>query len=199
VYGPRFSTGSTKIKSRKKSGQRLSREDWLENALTVLSEEGRAGLRIQGLSAALGVSRGSFYWHFKDRQDFIRALLEYWYKEYTAGAPAAVERDGGSAEERLSRLLRLVQDQNLTRHDLTVRSLASMDLQFSKMVKKVDRFRLEFIESLFMGMGFTGDDIKIRARACLAYMTMEHHMFDKLDRKHRSDLVDCLHAVLVRK
>ncbi len=184
---------------RKKSGQRLSREDWLENALTVLSQEGRAGLRIQGLSAALGVSRGSFYWHFEDRHDFIRALLEYWYEEYSAGAPAAVERDGGSAEERLARLMRLVHDQDLTRHDLTVRSLASLDSQFSRTVRKADRFRLEFIESLFMGMGFTGDDIKIRARTCLAYMTVEHHMFDKLDRKHRSDLVDSLHAFLVRK
>jgi AcrR family transcriptional regulator len=164
-----------------------------------LSEEGRTGLQIQGLSDALGVSRGSFYWHFEDRHDFIRAQLEYWYEEYTAGAPAAVERDGGSAEERLARLMRLVHDQDLTRHDLTVRSLASLDLQFSRTVRKVDRFRLEFIESLFMEMGFTGDDIKIRARACLTYITMEHNMFDKLDRKHRSDLVDKLHAFLVRK
>jgi len=65
---------------RKKTGQRLTREDWLENALTVLSRKGRAGLRIEGLSAALGVSRGSFYWHFKDRGDFVHALLEYWYE-----------------------------------------------------------------------------------------------------------------------
>ncbi len=122
MYGERFSTGSTLITRRKKSRRRLSREDWLENSLTVLSEEGLAGLQIQGLSAALSVSRGSFYWHFEDRQDFIRALLAYWYKEYTEGVPAAVGRDGGSAEERLARLMRLVHDQDLTRHDLTFRS-----------------------------------------------------------------------------
>ena len=184
---------------RKKSGQRLSREDWLENALTVLSKEGRAGLQIQGLSAALGVSRGSFYWHFEDRRDFIRALLEYWYEEYTSGVPGAVGRDGGSAEERLARLMRLVHDQDLTRHDLTVRSLASLDPQFSRMVAKTDRFRLDFLESLFMGMGFTDNELKIRARACLAYMTVEHHMFDNLGRKHNSDLITSLHALLVRK
>ncbi len=50
-----------------------------------------------------------------------------------------------------------------------------------------------------MEMGFAGNDIKIRGRACLAYMTMEHHMFDNLDRKHNSDLVTSLHAFLVRK
>ena len=184
---------------RKKIAQRLSREDWLENALTVLSRIGLAGLRIQGLSAALGVSRGSFYWHFEDRDDFVRSLLEYWYEEYTAGAPATAERDGGSPEERLLRIMLLVHDQDLTRHDLTVRSLATLDSQFSRTVRKADRFRLDYIESLFVEMGFTDDQLQIRARACLSYLTAEHIMFDQLDRKHRSDLVDGFHAFLVRK
>ena len=183
----------------KKTAQRLSREDWLENALTVLSRKGQAGLKIQGLAAALGVSRGSFYWHFTDRDDFIHSLLDYWYEEYTAGAPSAVGRDGGSPEERLLRLMRLVHDQDLTRHDLTIRSLAALDSHFSRTVNKVDRFRLDFIQSLFAEMGFTGDQLQIRARACLAYLTVEHIMFDRLDRKHRSDLVDSFHAFLVRK
>ncbi len=185
--------------ARKKNVQRLSREDWLENALTVLSRKGQAGLRIEGLSAALGVSRGSFYWHFEDRDDFVHSLLEYWYEEYTAGAPAAVGRDGGSPEERLLRLMRVVHDQDLTRHDLTMRTLATLDSQFSRIVRKTDRFRLDFIKSLFVEMGFVDDELRIRSRACLAYMTMEHIMFDPLDRKHRSTLVDGLHAFLVRK
>jgi AcrR family transcriptional regulator len=184
---------------RRKSDQRLSQQDWLENALTVLSKKGRAGLSIKDLSEALGVSRGSFYWHFKDRNHFIHALLEYWYEEYTAGAPAAIGRDSGTAEERLLRLLRLVHDHDLTRHDLTMRTLAILDPQFSRSVRKADRFRLDFVQSLFVEMGFSKNEVHVRARSCLAYMTMEHDMFDKLDRKHRSDLVGHLHAFLVRK
>jgi AcrR family transcriptional regulator len=184
---------------RQKTGQRLSRKDWLENSLTVLSEKGREGLRIHDLSAALGVSRGSFYWHFKDRNAFVHALLEYWYEKYTAGVPAEVELDGGSAEERLARLLRIVHDRDVTRHDLTVRSLMTLDSQFARTVQKADQFRLSFIESLFQEMGFTENEQKIRARICLSYMTLEDHWFDKLDRKLRSDLVDNLHAFLVRK
>ena len=184
---------------RRTSSQRLSQQDWLENALTVLSKKGRAGLSIQGLSEALGVSRGSFYWHFKDRNDFIHTLLGYWYEEYTVGATTAVERVGGTAEERLARLMRLVHDHELTRHDLTMRTFATVDPQFSRSVRKVDRFRLDFVQSLFAEMGFIESEVQVRARTCLAYMTMEHDMFDKLDRKHRSDLVDHLHAFLVRK
>ena len=50
-----------------------------------------------------------------------------------------------------------------------------------------------------MEMGFTDNEVQMRARACLAYMTVEHDLFDNLDRKHRSVLVDHLHAFLVRK
>ena len=181
------------------SKQRLSRQDWLENALVTFSKKGQAGLSLQNLSAALGVSRGSFYWHFKNRNDFIHALLEYWYEEYSAVVPAAIERDSGTAEERLARLMRLVHEQNLTRYDLILRSFAIHDPQFARWVKKADRFRLDFVESLFAEMGFIENEIRIRARSCLAYMTMEHDLFDKLERKHRSDLVDDLHVFLVRK
>ncbi len=186
------------IMGQRKTGQRLSRQDWLENALTVLSMNGQAGLRIQALSAALGVSRGSFYWHFKDRDEFIHALLDYWYEEYTAGALAAVERDGGSAEERLAKLMRSVHDHNLTRHDLTIRSLATLNPQFAKTVRKADRFRLNCIESLFIEMGFAENELTVRTRACLAYITVEYDMFNKLDRKHHPELVDRFHAFLVR-
>ncbi len=184
---------------RTKTGQRLSREDWLESALTVLSRKGQAGLRIQSLSAALGVSRGSFYWHFENRNDFIHSLLGYWYEEYTAGTPSAVAREGGTPEEKLARLMRLVHDQGLTRHDVAMRSLATLDSRFTRIVRKTDRTRLDFIESLFAEMGFTDNSRSIRARACLAYMTAEHFMFGPLDRKHRSDLVEDFHAFLVRK
>ncbi len=59
--------------------------------------------------------------------------------------------------------------------------------------------RLGFVQSLFVEMGLTDNEAQIRARACLAYMTVEHSKFVNLDRKHRSDLVDDLQAFLVRK
>jgi AcrR family transcriptional regulator len=181
------------------SKQKLSRQDWLENALVTFSKKGQAGLSLQNLSAALGVSRGSFYWHFKNRDDFIHALLQHWYEEYSVVVPVAIERDGGTAEERLARFMRLVHEKKLRRYDLVLRSFAIHDSQFARWVRKADRFRLKFVGSLFVEMGFTENEILIRARICLTYMTFEHDLFDKLDRNHSSDLVDDLHRILVRK
>jgi hypothetical protein len=92
-----------------------------------------------------------------------------------------------------------VHDRDLTRHDLTIRSLAAFDPKVAKWVRNAVRFRLDFIQSLFVEMGFTENEVRIRARVCLAYMTSEHRLFDEFDRKNPSNLVDDLHAFLVRK
>jgi AcrR family transcriptional regulator len=186
-------------KKSNKSGQRLSRVQWLENALEVLAQNGQAGLRIQGLADALGVSRGSFYWHFRDRDDFIRAILAYWHEVYTAPVPDLVEAQGGSAEERLLWIIRLVYEKDETRYDLPIRSWAIQDPMVAKMVRRTDRYRLTYIRRLFTEMGFSGLELEIRTRTCLAYMTLEKGLFDRLTSKQRKEHIDALHKFFVRK
>ena len=187
------------MKKSNKSGQRLSRVQWLENALEVLAQNGQAGLRIQGLADALGVSRGSFYWHFRDRDDFIRAILDYWHEVYTAPVPDLVEAQGGSAEERLLWIIRLVYEKDETRYDLPIRSWAIQDSMVAKMVRRTDRYRLTYIRRLFTEMGFSGLELEIRTRTCLAYMTLEKGLFDRLTSKQRKEHIDALHKFFVRK
>jgi AcrR family transcriptional regulator len=171
----------------------------LENALVIFSKKGQAGLGIQNMSTALGVSRGSFYWHFNNRDDFVQALLLHWYEEYSVVAPAAIDHDGGTAEEKLGRFMRLVHEKHLRRYDLILRSIALHDPLFARWVRKADRFRLKFTHNLFVEMGFSEREAQVRARTCLAYMTMEHNMFDKLGRSNRSGLIVDFHELLVKK
>ena len=84
---------------------RYSREDWLHKALEVLAAKGPSQLNIGALCKALGVTRGSFYWHFEDRKDFIHELLELWHEEYTARMPEFIEEGGGTGREKLQRLI----------------------------------------------------------------------------------------------
>ena len=57
---------------------RLSRDDWLDAAFQAVVEGGFDKVRVLGLAAALGVTRGSFYWHFVDHAELIAALLARW-------------------------------------------------------------------------------------------------------------------------
>ena len=62
---------------------RLSKEEWLARALEVLGRKGAGELTIESMARHLGVTKGSFYWHFKDRADFFRQLIEYWDEHFT--------------------------------------------------------------------------------------------------------------------
>ena len=183
----------------RKSGARLNREEWLKQALAVLSKNGQAGMRIEALSAAIGVSRGSFYWHFENRSDFVRALLQHWFENYTQSVPDLVNRDGGSAEERLARLFEVIHGQQMTKYDVAIRSWALRDPGVEHRVEDTDRYRLDFIRGLFSEMGFVENELEVRARSCLSFLTLEYSMFDKLDHRHRTDLIDTLLEFLIRK
>ena len=62
----------------KKPRTQLDRSAWVAGATEVLAEEGIAGLRVEVLAKRLKVTKGSFYWHFARRKDFLIAVLQHW-------------------------------------------------------------------------------------------------------------------------
>jgi AcrR family transcriptional regulator len=75
--------------------ERLPREQWLSAALEVVARRGGAKLRIRDLVQRLGVSTGSFYWHFRDRDDFVTSLVDYWGREFTSRVAEQVAKIEG--------------------------------------------------------------------------------------------------------
>ncbi len=72
--------------------QQLGREDWIAAGLEVLASQGWAALRVEPVARRLGVSKGSFYWHFPDRAAWLQAVLDLW--EHRAFAHLARARRG---------------------------------------------------------------------------------------------------------
>ena len=72
------------------SGQHLSREDWILEALKVMDREGIHGVKISALAESLGVTKGSFYWHFKSREDLLAGILSFWAESLVAQIDAEV-------------------------------------------------------------------------------------------------------------
>ena len=77
--------------------RQLGREDWIYAGLEALARNGPLALRVEAVARALGVSKGSFYWHFRDRNAWRDALLAFW--EYRAFA--ALVRPGGPSRPPL--------------------------------------------------------------------------------------------------
>ena len=61
---------------------RKSKQDWLEKGLKILAKESLNGLTIDKMALELGVTKGSFYHHFKNARDFEERLLGYWANQY---------------------------------------------------------------------------------------------------------------------
>ena len=157
---------------------RLTREEWLRQALNVLEAHGPGSLNIQRLVDALGVSRGSFYWHFTNRADFVHALLDYWHDEYTAPVPGLIESIAGTDKEKFLVFVHAIHERDLTRFDMPIRSWAMQDPDVAERLMRTDRFRLKFTTSLFVKMGFNPHQASLRARACVAYFIMGEHLLE---------------------
>jgi len=155
---------------------RLSREEWLARALEVLGRKGAGELTIESLARQLGVTKGSFYWHFSDRADFFRQLIEYWDERFTQTVIAEISELGGPAEERLLELMRLVLSKRLDRFEMPVRAWAQQNPALAPLVRKVDRHRISFVRSLFLEMGFDEDEAEMRTRIFLTYMITQRFL-----------------------
>src|SRR5947208_14345941 len=81
----------------------LSREDWLNRGLKILAQNGFTALKADPMAKAMGVSRGSFYWHFADLGAFHTAVLKHCRKIAVEDIIAGVESD---SDEPLAALLR---------------------------------------------------------------------------------------------
>lgn len=181
------------------SKPRLDRDEWLTCALDALANEGGSVLTIDALTQRLGVSRGSFYWHFKDRGDFIRQLVEYWSVVFTESVSREVSRVAGSATERLLKLMERIVSDRLNRYDIPIRALASHDPVAQRIVKKVDKFRLDYVRSLFAEIGFEGEELEMRTQTFVVYYSTATGLFAETSRQEQLNQIKSRHALLTRR
>jgi AcrR family transcriptional regulator len=137
---------------------RLTRADWIGHGLKTLANEGANGLRAGPMAAALNVSRGSFYWHFRDSADFRAQLLRSWQEQTTDQVIREIEaRDQGP--DRLKPLLRraFAGKRGL---DRAVRAWAAQDEAVAAVVAAADAARIAYIADILTAAGVA------KARAC---------------------------------
>lgn len=145
----------------------LSRDDWTSAALDALAEEGLAGVAVEPLARQLGASKGSFYWHFRDRSELIAATLELWERRDTVEVIAALEAIA-DPRDRLRELARSAYTGAAEGNDAQPGVLAAAsDPRVAPALERVTLTRLAFLERLFEELGL--DRPAACARARMAY------------------------------
>ena len=152
--------------------ERLSREKFLAHALEVLSKEGEAKLRLDRLVDALGVTKGSFYWHFDNRADFVHSLAEFWERMSNDRVFQEIGDIGADPKVVLRRVQEIVTREDLSRYDLVMRSWATHEPEVARRVESVASRRNEYVGHQFRRLGFRGADLEIRTRAFVVTTSM---------------------------
>jgi AcrR family transcriptional regulator len=140
----------------------LSARDWLDQGLKALAASGLAALKAEPLAKAMGVSRGSFYWHFADIGAFHAAILKHW-REVAAEQIIANVEAAAATENPLPVLLRQAFSGKLAL-EKAVRSWATFDSAARGAVQAIDRRRLDYVESLLRDTGLPRETAQARAQ-----------------------------------
>ena len=189
-----------KMKSQKtKKIKRVSKEQWLGRALDTLESKGVEAVKIEKLAKELGISRSGFYWHFKNRQDLLEHLLDFWVREYTGivtDNPDVVKLD---PKKRLLTTMEMIKDKHLTKYDLAMTSWARLDSQAHRVVKKVIKMRFDYVRVIFAELGFEGDELEMRTRLFVCYHSWEDTMFPDLSNQKHSKLLKLRSKYFIQK
>jgi AcrR family transcriptional regulator len=122
------------------------REVWLKEGLLALAKVGPQALTVEIMCRRMGVTKGSFYHHFKNRQDYIENILKLWEEENTSRLIDITEENTG-IRDRLNALLKLIFEIPKDR-EMAVRALALYDRTARKYQVKIDTERRAYLLSL---------------------------------------------------
>ena len=153
--------------------RQLDRDGWIEGAIEVLADEGLAGMRVETLAKKLGVTKGSFYWHFKDRQDLLLAVLQTWKDGRLRDIDKQSETEPGKEREQL---LAIIERYSSSRNhkgisiELAMRDWARRDTLASEVVEAVDNYRLTNACRLYVASGMPADESARRSQLLYAYV-----------------------------
>ncbi|MBK7646234.1 MAG: TetR/AcrR family transcriptional regulator [Betaproteobacteria bacterium] len=180
-------TPSLKLRSRVAAARtQLDPERWVNEATDVLARDGISGLRVEVLAKKCGVTKGSFYWHFKDRQALLDAVLDQWKNGRILDIEKTTSVTTGNERDQLQYAIELYgasKNRKGMAIELAIRDWARHDPLAAKVVETVDLYRLECTRKLFVATGMSDAEAKSRSLllyACVFGLSLMHYaQFDQ--------------------
>jgi AcrR family transcriptional regulator len=136
----------------------LSADDWITAGFRALSAGGEGALRAEAIARALKVSKGSFYWHFKDVADLKARMLGHWQERATAQVIQEIEGSDADARARMALLIQAATAYPSEVYggrgaEVAIREWARHDAAAAQSVRLVDRARMAYLVDLLTASG----------------------------------------------
>lgn len=153
---------------------RLNKDDWLQHGLKTLSKKGFSKLSAGYMARELGVTRGSFYWHFDDIEMFQQLLLDRWRSVTTLQTIKTID-GSASGHLRLNLILRRAFDAD-SELERGIRAWATSHVPAANAVATVDEERMQYLEDILVSSGLNRQ--KARSRARFLYWSYLGHVMN---------------------
>jgi AcrR family transcriptional regulator len=140
----------------------LTAADWAEAALQLIAEAGLGALTVEALAARLGVTKGSFYWHFKGRSELLAAALDRWEQRATTEAIAGLSAVT-DARQRLHLMLDAISQSPRSRSLYAALAEAAGDPIVRSVLNRVASARIEYLEACYRELGLAPSRAKAKA------------------------------------
>jgi AcrR family transcriptional regulator len=145
--------------------------DWVNAAFLVLAKKGAAAVRVEPLAKQLRVTKGSFYWHFKDRADLLAQILTEWERRATSQVIALVDEKGGSPRERLQHLMVITATHpQAAPIEQAIRAWGAQERSVRNALERVDQRRIAYVRDLLVASGVKGTTALHRSK--LMYLAL---------------------------
>ena len=151
----------------------LDRNAWIHGAIDVVAADGMDGLRVEVLAKTLGVTKGSFYWHFKDRRDLCDAVLTTWKEGRIRDIRKQTSAQPGGELAALHHTIEVysaAKNRKGIAIEAAIRMWARQDAPTAAIVEEVDATRLDCTRQLFRALGLPDTEAKARSVLLYAYV-----------------------------
>ena len=168
---------------------KLTSEDWVEKGLEFVRQVGHPRLCIEKVSKWLGVTKGAFYYHFSDKAEYERALLDH----YTATTLQNLTNELAllaSPQMRLREVLKKQIELDHTRLSMIFRAWGLENPSVAEALNKIDQLRLNHASYLFQDLGFSPQETAVRSRVLVTFLQGESGLFSQLSQQQRLEQLE---------
>jgi AcrR family transcriptional regulator len=175
----------------------LDRDAWLRKALDVLFAHGISQVKVEVLARKLKLTKGSFYWHFKNRDDLLRSMVDWWRSNQLRFIDGLEHQRLSDPAGHIMAVIDFTDHTEDSRHDVAMREFARFNKLAARAVAEVDQRRIDYLDRLFRAARFDPAEASLRARALYFYQVGEYTTSLVIDPKLRDELAERRFKLLI--
>lgn len=164
----------------KKITKKTDKTTWFNQGFKILRARGAGGLTIENLTRSLKKTKGSFYHHFKNREDYSRQLLEQWEKSQAIEIIRYSEQE--KTPEAINETLMSLSEKSMDpKAEVAIRAWALRDPLAQQFQERIDTRRVDFLRSLFSLMTPDKDKVELFSMIRYCFYIGSHQIIPAMD------------------